>query len=137
LRLAHSFHRIGRFQLEAAIQSAHCARRDGEPTDNQALKILYEALVAVAPTLGARVSLAAIIGETDGPDAALAALNAIDAPRFQPLWATRAHLLKLSGRTEDAHAALAKAISLTTDSATRARLIASAGGQNDSPKRAS
>jgi predicted RNA polymerase sigma factor len=131
LRLAHGFHRIGRFQLEAAIQSAHCARRDGRPTDNQSLKTLYEALVAVAPTLGARVSLAAIIGETDGPDAALAALDAIDAPRFQPLWATKAHLLKLSGRSEDARAALAKAISLTTDSATRARLIASENDRGD------
>jgi predicted RNA polymerase sigma factor len=131
LRLAHGFHRIGRFQLEAAIQSAHCARRDGRPTDNRALKALYEALVAVAPTLGARVSLAAIIGETDGPDAALAALDAIDAPRFQPLWATRAHLLKLSGHSEDARAALATAISLTTDSATRARLIASENDRGD------
>ena len=122
LRLAHTFNRIGRFQLEAAIQSVHCARRDGRPTDYHALKTLYEALVSIAPTLGARVSLAAVIGETDGPDAALATLNQIDAPRFQPLWATTAHLLNQLGRAEDARAAYAKAISLSTDSATRERL---------------
>ncbi len=126
LRRAHSLGRIGRFQLEAAIQSAHCARRDGEPTDYAALRKLYEALIEVAPTLGARVSLAAAIGELDGAEAGLLELDRIDAPRFQPLWATRAHLLSQLGRRTDARAAYAKAISLTTDEITRDRLRASA-----------
>ena len=125
LRRAHSLGRIGRFQLEAAIQSAHCARRDGLPTDYATLCKLYTALVAIAPTLGARVSLAAVIGETDGPDAALAELDGIDAPRFQPLWATRAHLLARADRAADARAAYEKAISLTTDRVSRERLEAS------------
>ena len=127
LRRAHSYGRIGRFQLEAAIQSAHCARRDGQPTDYVALRKLYTALVEIAPTLGARVSLAAAIGEDDGPEAGLAELDRIDAPRFQPLWATRAHLLSQLGRTEDARVAYRKAISLTTDEITRDRLRARAG----------
>lgn len=122
LRRAHAVNRIGRFQLEAAIQSAHCARRDGGTTDFAALRKLYEALLVVAPTLGARVSLAATIGEVDGPAAGLVELDRIDAPRFQPLWATRAHLLAEAGRTSDARLAYAKAISLTTDQATRERL---------------
>jgi predicted RNA polymerase sigma factor len=122
LRRAHTYQRIGRFQLEAAIQSAHCARRDGRPTDYIALRKLYAALVEVAPTLGARVSLAAAIGETDGPEAGLAELDRLDAPRFQPLWATRAHFLAQLGRTADAQAAYDKAISLTTDEVTRRRL---------------
>jgi predicted RNA polymerase sigma factor len=122
LRRAHSFDRIGRFQLEAAIQSVHCSRVDGGETDFVALRRLYEALVLVAPTLGARVSLAATVGEIDGPEAGLAALDAIEAPRFQPAWATRAHLLVAAGRTDAAREAYAKAISLTTDPVTRARL---------------
>lgn len=126
LRLAHSFGRIGRFQLEAAIQSVHCARRDGQPTDYRALRQLYEALLQVAPTLGARVSLAATIAEIDGPDAGLADLTTVDAPRFQPLWATRAHLLARAGRHDEARANYAKAISLTTDQPTRERLAAAA-----------
>jgi RNA polymerase sigma-70 factor (ECF subfamily) len=123
LRRAHAARRIGRFQLEAAIQSAHCARRDGRPTDYAALRRLYEALIAVSPTLGARVSLAAAVGEVDGPEAGLIELDLIDAPRFQPLWATRAHLLAQSGRTAEALLAYEKAVSLTTDSATRERLL--------------
>jgi len=126
LRRAHAFHRLGRFQLEAAIQSAHCARRDGRPTDFVALEKLYRALVDVAPTLGARVSLAATIGEVDSAEAGLVELERIDAPRFQPLWATRAHLLSQLGRTADARLAYDRAISLTTDAATRERLRARA-----------
>ena len=127
LRRAQGFGRIGRFQLEAAIQSAHCARAASGMTDYRALRRLYEALVQLAPTLGARVSLAATIGETDGPLAGLAFLDGIEgAERFQPAWATRAHLFARAGRSDEARSAYDKATSLTTDAATRSRLTASA-----------
>jgi predicted RNA polymerase sigma factor len=122
LRRAHAFGTIGRFQLEAAIQSVHCARAGGGETDFVTLKKLYQALVLIAPTLGSRVSLAATIGEVDGPAAGLAALAELDAPRFQPAWATRAHLLAAARRTADARLAYDTAISLTTDPDTRDRL---------------
>ncbi|HEY1531242.1 MAG TPA: DUF6596 domain-containing protein [Galbitalea sp.] len=124
LRRAHSLGRPGRFQLEAAIQSVHCARRDGGPTDYQALEKLYRALLLVAPTLGAKVSLAAMIGDVHGAAAGLAELDTIDAPRFQPFWATRAHLLSEIGRDADSRLAYQRAISLTTDPGTRERLRA-------------
>lgn len=131
LRRAHAMGAIGRFQLEAAIQSAHCARRDGQPTDFVTLRKLYTSLLQLAPTLGAHVSLAATIAEVDGPDAGLAELDRAaalypGAARFQPMWATRAHLLAIAGRVDGARAAYDKAISLTTDAATRDRLAASA-----------
>ena len=98
LRRAHGFRRPGRFQYEAAIQSAHCAL----PTDLEALRKLYRALLRVAPSLGAAVASAAVEGQIDGPDAGLRALDAIDNPaieRFQPAWSTRAHLLAEAGRS--------------------------------------
>ncbi|HUX35253.1 MAG TPA: DUF6596 domain-containing protein [Gemmatimonadaceae bacterium] len=128
LHRAHALGRIGRFQLEAAVQSVHCARSVTGATDWKALRALSEALVRHAPTLGARVSLAAIIGETDGPAAGLAALDALDAldgamaGRFQPAWATRAHLLARAGAPERARIAYDKAISLSTDPVIRAYL---------------
>ncbi|HEX6069895.1 MAG TPA: DUF6596 domain-containing protein [Longimicrobiaceae bacterium] len=118
LRMAHALGRIGRFQLEAAIQSVHCARAASGETDWAALGRLYDALVALAPTLGARVARAATIGRLEGAEAGLAALEEITEPalaRFQPAWATRAHLLADAGRTEEAARAYAKAISLTTE----------------------
>lgn len=123
---AHALGRVGRFQLEAAMQSVHCARATTGTTDWKALRTLNEALVSLAPTRGAVVSLAAAIGETDGPAAALDYLDGVDDPglqRFQPAWATRAYLLAHAGRTADAAAAYEKAISLTADPAIRSFLL--------------
>jgi len=122
LRRAHSFGRIGRFQLEAAIQSVHCARAVTGTTDWVVLRRLYSALVEVAPSLGARVSLAAVVARVEGSRAGLAVLDELGEPAFQPYWATRAHLLRKAGRRDAAQAAYAKAISLTTDSASRVYL---------------
>ena len=96
----------------------HCDRAVSGTTDWVALRTLYEGLIRVAPTLGALVSHAATIAEIDGPAAGLSRLNALDnpgIPRFQPAWATRAHLLAELGHMDDARIAFAKAISLTTD----------------------
>jgi RNA polymerase sigma-70 factor (ECF subfamily) len=121
LRRASAADRLGRFQLEAAIQAVHCDRRRTGSTDREALRTLYSALVALAPTLGARVALAATVGQLDGPEAGLDMLpDGADA--FQPAWATRAHLLRAAGRNEDAAAAFDKAASLTVDPAARRHL---------------
>jgi predicted RNA polymerase sigma factor len=122
LRAAHAQGQLGRFQLEAAIQAVHCARgRDGT-TDWPALLSLHRILHAVAPSLGSGVALAAVTAEVDGPAAGLAALDALVAEaagRFQPARATRAHLLDRLGRTPEAIAAYDSAISLTHDTAER------------------
>ncbi|MGN6200765.1 CHAD domain-containing protein [Humibacter sp.] len=116
---------VGRFQLEAAIQSAHDDRARTGRVDRRTLVTLHRALVAVAPTLGARVALAASIAEVDGPDPGLVELDAIDDPgvaRFQPAWATRAHLLAAASRRDEADAAYQRAIDLTVDPVLRAHL---------------
>jgi RNA polymerase sigma-70 factor (ECF subfamily) len=125
LRHARALGRIGRFQIEAAIQSVHCARASSGVTDWRALRTLHEALLSIAPTLGARVAHAAAVGRVDGAAAGLEALDAITddaARRFQPAWATRAHLLADAGRAEEAVRAYERAISLTTDEAARSYL---------------
>lgn len=122
LHRASSFQSMGRFQLEAAIQSVHCARATSRVVDASALLKLHAALITVAPTLGARVAHAAALGRGDGPCTGLAALDAIDeeaVQRFQPAWATRAHLLVEAGRTDEALLAYDRAISLTTDAGPR------------------
>jgi predicted RNA polymerase sigma factor len=114
LRRAHELSRPGRYQYEAAIQSAHLNR----PVDWLALRTLHRALLRVAPSLGAAVALAAVDAEVEGPAAGLTMLDAITDPavrRFQPAWATRAHLLAQAQRCEEARAAYRRAIELTTD----------------------
>jgi len=125
LRAAHAQGKLGRFQLEAAIQAVHCARARGGPTDWPTLLTLHRVLHAVAPSLGSSVALAAVTAEVDGPAAGLATLEALldeagqDARRFQPASATRAHLLDRLGRRQEAVAAYESAISLTHDAAER------------------
>jgi predicted RNA polymerase sigma factor len=125
LRAAHARGQLGRFQLEAAIQAVHCARRQGGTTDWPMLLTLHRILHAVAPSLGSGVALAAVTAEVDGPAAGLAALDALlaeagqRARRFQPARATRAHLLDRLGRRQEAVAAYDSAISLTCDTAER------------------
>ena len=121
LRRATSPGPPGRFQLEAAIQAVHCDRRRTGRTDWAALRTLYAALLTVAPSLGARVALAAVIGRTEGAEAGLAALPA-DAEHFQPYWATRADLLARAGRPEVAAEAAATAVRLSDDPEVRAYL---------------
>jgi RNA polymerase sigma-70 factor (ECF subfamily) len=118
LHRAHDYGRPGRFQYEAAIQSAHCTKASQGKVDMNALRKLHRALLRVAPSLGAAVASAAVDGEIDGPDAGLRGLDAIDDPavqRFQPAWTTRAHLLAEAGRVAEAAEAYCRAMELTTD----------------------
>ena len=125
LRAAHALGRVGRFQLEAAIQAVHCARRRDGPTDWPTLLTLHRLLHVIAPSLGSGVALAAVTAEVEGPAAGLAELDALledggpPARRFQPARATRAHLLDRLGRGEEAAVAYDSAIDLTHDSAER------------------
>jgi predicted RNA polymerase sigma factor len=127
LRRARALGRIGRFSLEAAIQSVHCDRARTGVTNWAALKALHAALVRVSPTVGARVALAAVIGEVDGAAAGLGALDAMvrEQPAvagFQPFWATRAHLLVGAGLLTDARAAFERAVTLAGDDRLRTAL---------------
>jgi RNA polymerase sigma-70 factor, ECF subfamily len=55
---------LGRFQLEAAIQSAHCDRARTGTTDRDTIVKLYRGLIAIAPTTGAVDALAALTSRT-------------------------------------------------------------------------
>ncbi|HZP37802.1 MAG TPA: DUF6596 domain-containing protein [Methylomirabilota bacterium] len=117
--------RPGRFQLEAAVQSAHARRAVTGRTDWSAITLLYEGLMRIAPTVGAAVAQSAAIAEAAGPADGLAALERVAADavdRYQPYWAVRAHLLGALRRGDEARQAYARAISLSEDPAVRAYL---------------
>ena len=128
LRAAHGRGRLGRFQVEAAIQAVHCARARTGGTDWRTLLDLHRVLHDLAPSLGGGVALAAVTAEVDGPAAGLALLDALAAEageparRFQPARAARAHLLARLGRDDEAAAEYDRAIALTHDPAERDHL---------------
>jgi RNA polymerase sigma-70 factor (ECF subfamily) len=117
LARAAALARPGRFQIEAAIQSAHAARTRTGRVDVEAVALLHEALWRMAPTEGAAVARAVAIGEASGAAEGLAALEAtVPRPdRFQPALVARGHLLECLGRRAEAEAALSAALRITTE----------------------
>lgn len=131
LRRATSLRAPGPFQLEAAIQSAHCQRAWTGTTPWNAIASMYELLVRHFPSTGARIGHAVALGETDRPLDGLAALDAIEPARaagHQPWWVARAFLLRRSGRPAEADEALHRAIGLTEDPRVRAYLASTGPG---------
>jgi RNA polymerase sigma-70 factor (ECF subfamily) len=129
---AASAGRPDRYQLEAAIQSAHAVRRHGAEPDWPAIVMLYEALGAVTGSPAAAINRAAALAQVQGPEAALDALDLIaDDPRlsaYQPWWAARAALLAQAGRVAEADEAYDRAIALASDPAVRAFLTVRKAG---------
>jgi predicted RNA polymerase sigma factor len=113
LRAAGRANRIGRFQLEAAIQSAHAQRAFSGRTDWPSIARLYEGLVSLAPTIGAFVGRAAAVAEASDVATGWDLLQAIPneaIETYQPYWALAAHLLKRAGRGAEAADAYTRAI---------------------------
>jgi len=114
---------IGRYQLEAAVQSAHVARRKTGATDWAAIEKLYGALHTITQSPVVAINQAIAIAETQGPAAGLAALDqiAIDTrlADYQPYWAARAGLLAQQGDAAEADLAYQRAIGLEADPAVR------------------
>ena len=113
----------GRFQLEAAVQSAHAMRRRTGVIDWPAIERLYDVLCELTGSPVAALNRAVALAETQGPAAGLAALDALaDDPRlaeYQPHWAARAELLARSGAVNAAQQAYAQAIGLEREPAVR------------------
>jgi RNA polymerase sigma-70 factor (ECF subfamily) len=116
---------LGRFQLEAAIQSLHVTARLTGERHGPSLLALYDALARLTPSAGVLVARAAALAEAGFAGEALAALDALaaDLAQHQPFWATRAHVLARLGDAEGARAAAERAAGLSQDPAVRAFLL--------------
>lgn len=123
LHRAGALGKIGRYQLEAAIQSVHAARRLTGSTDWQALHVLYQALYQITRSEVVKLNWAYAIAQCEGPEAGLAALPTAEEfhalEEFQPYHAVRADLLAQLGRMDEALQAYAQAIALEKDQAVR------------------
>ena len=122
LRQAAALSAIGRFQLEAAVQSAHAIRCLRGEADWPAIVTLYDALLAMTHSPVVAINRAIAIAETKDAKAGLIALDAIDArtlSQYQPYWSAKAHLLARTNQSEAAREAYDRAIGLEIDPAIR------------------
>jgi RNA polymerase sigma-70 factor, ECF subfamily len=117
---------IGRFQLEAAIQSAHIDGLQRGRVDWSAVLRLYDALVQLTRSPVAEINRAMALAELEGPQAGLYALEWVKTDksisRYQPYWAVRASLSARAGKTDQARHAYEIAIGLESDPAVRSYL---------------
>jgi RNA polymerase sigma-70 factor, ECF subfamily len=114
---------IGRYQLEAAVQSAHVIRRKTGQSDWQAIERLYDVLLSITGSPVVAINRAVVVAETRGAAAGLAALDDIQddsrLDQYQPYWAARAGLLAKLGQVDAADLAYERAIGLERDPAVR------------------
>jgi RNA polymerase sigma-70 factor (ECF subfamily) len=120
LWLAAQQGRPGPFQLEAAVQSAHCHRLFTGNTPWKGIEQLYREINAHFPTQGSLVAGAVAAGEAGNIAEGLRQLDAMDpavTKSFQPWWVARSYLLSRdeSARQSDVDLAYQTAIGLTVD----------------------
>jgi RNA polymerase sigma-70 factor (ECF subfamily) len=109
----------GPYQLQAAINAVHADASTAEETDWAQIVVLYEQLIAVAPTPVVALNRAIAIGEVEGPASALALVEALDLESYHLFHAARADLLRRLGRDGDAAAAYERAAALAPTEAER------------------
>ena len=96
------------YQLQAAIAAEHARAPDYVATDWIEIVRLYDLLLSVAPTPAASLARAVALGERDGADRGLQALEQIPA---SPRWhAVRADFLARAGRAAEAVAAVDRSL---------------------------
>jgi predicted RNA polymerase sigma factor len=113
----------GRYQIEAALQSAHVHRcRTGVSNWSEIVK-LYDVLFALTGSPVVAVNRVLAVGETEGPQIALAELDKIATDsrlaEYQPYWAVRAELLAKLKMGSEAREAYSLAIGLERDPVVR------------------
>ncbi|WP_230473832.1 RNA polymerase sigma factor [Dyella choica] len=123
LRRASAFRRIGRYQLEAALQSAHVERRRSGRNDWTPEVQLYDALHALTGSPVVALNRALAVAELEGPEAAIAIIRSLSEDRrmadYQSYWAARAALFARVGDVREALHAYDMAIGLARDPAVR------------------
>ncbi len=112
----------GPYALMAAINAIHTSAPDVRDTDWARIASLYDRLYALTPSPIIALNRAVAVAEIDGPQVALAVVEALELDGYHAWHATRADLLRRIGRSEEAVSAYDAAIAATENEAERAYL---------------
>ncbi|WP_393086824.1 RNA polymerase sigma factor [Streptomyces sp. LN704] len=114
--------RPGPYQIQAAVNAVHSDAPTAADTDWGQILRLYDQLTALTPSPVVALNRAVAVGEVEGPEPALALVDALELDRYHAFHAVRADLLRRLGRTAEAVRAYEAAIALTASPAERAHL---------------
>ena len=112
------------YQVQAAIAALHAQAPRAEDTDWTQIAALYGALARMTPSPIVELNRAVALSMADGPSAALPIVEelALELDGYHLFHATRADLLRRSGRPDDAAIAYRRALDLVTNPQQRAFL---------------
>jgi predicted RNA polymerase sigma factor len=114
----------GLYQLQAHLSACHSTARTYQDTDWDRIVGLYDLLLRLSANPAVALNRAVAVAERDGPEAGLAALDAIAGMARSHLWhAARAEALRRVGETGQARDALRQALDLAPTAPER-RLLA-------------
>lgn len=88
-------------------------------SDRPGIAGLYDELLRVTGSPAVELNRAVALAESEGPQAGLAALEAIELDRYHYLHATRAELLRRLDRRDEARGACTRALELVRSDAER------------------
>jgi RNA polymerase sigma-70 factor, ECF subfamily len=114
--------RPGPYQIQAAINAVHSDAPSADVTDWGQILMLYDQLMAIAPSPVVSLNRAVAVAEVEGPGAALALVDELDLGGYHLFHAIRADLLRRLGRDAEAATAYEAAIELTENATERAFL---------------
>jgi RNA polymerase sigma-70 factor, ECF subfamily len=112
----------GPYQVQASIAAVHSDARSATDTDWSQIVQLYDLLLSMQPTAVVALNRAIAVAELDGPQVALVAVDQLDLDGYHLFHATRGVLLDRLGRPEEAAAAHARALALTSNPGERGLL---------------
>ncbi len=113
----------GPYAVQSAIAAVHCRAGRAEDTDWRQILQLYDVLETFQPSPIVALNRAVAVAMVDGPPAALALIDAIDASGnlegYHLLHSARADLLRRAGAKEESAKAYLRALDLVTNESER------------------
>lgn len=111
--------RPGPYQVQAAIAAVHSDATSADATDWAQVVALYDLLWSMQPTSVVALNRAIAVAERDGPEVGLELVDQLALEQYHLFHSTRGVLLDRLGRTDEAAAAIARALELTDNPAER------------------
>ena len=109
----------GPYQIQAAINAVHSDAPTAAATDWTQILQLYDHLLSLDPSPVVELHRAVAVAEVEGPQAALALVDALDLGAYHLFHAIRADLLRRLGRDAEAAHAYGSAIARTANASER------------------
>jgi len=109
----------GPYQIQAAINAVHSDALTAADTDWLQIVMLYDQLMAIAPTPVVAMNRAIAMAEVEGPGPALRILDELGLDSYYLFHAARADFLERLGRRDEARSAYDDALAHTTNTTER------------------